>query len=373
VFYRGKGAYIVGRLHRGGATIPLALALLNPPDGVTIDAVLLSEDDLSILFSFARSYFHVDVDHPHQLVQFLHTILPRKPIAELYIALGFNKHGKTEFYRDFLRHLHASHDQFEIAPGEKGMVMTVFTLPSYDVVFKIIKDTFAYPKTATRGEVIAKYQLVFKHDRVGRLIDAQEFEHLTFDRARFSAELLDELRRTAANSVTITETTVSIRHVYIERRITPLNLYVQERDEAATRAAIIDYGQCVKDLIASNIFPGDILLKNFGVTRHGRVIFYDYDELGLLTDYHFRTMPAARDDEEDYAAEPWFFVGERDVFPEEFKTFLGLRGELRALFTQHHGDLFGVKLWQTMQQRHRNGDIVDIFPYGEHQRLRNNR
>ncbi|WP_043097004.1 bifunctional isocitrate dehydrogenase kinase/phosphatase [Kallotenue papyrolyticum] len=370
VFFRNKGAYLIGRVCRGAECLPLVLPLLHDAAGIQVDAVLLSEDEASIVFSFTRSYFHVDVDRPRELVAFLRTIMPRKPIAELYTALGYHKHGKTEFYADLLRHLHAGDDCFEIARGERGMVMIVFTMPSYDVVFKVIRDRFAEPKTTTRQQVMARYQLVFHHDRAGRLVDAQEFEHLTFDRRRFHPALLEELLTGAAQSVHLIGEQVHIRHLYTERRVTPLNLFVQEADEQAARRVVIDYGRCLKDLAAANIFPGDILLKNFGVTRHGRVVFYDYDELCLLTDCRFRELPLPRDDEEALAGEPWFAVGEGDVFPAELQLFLGLREPYRSLFHAHHADLFTVDFWQTMQQRCAAGELPDIFPYDECRRLR---
>lgn len=370
IFYRNTGAYIVGRIRSGGRIIPLVLALRHPLEGIVIDAVLLDEDDVSIVFSYTRSYFHVEAEHPHETIEFLRSILPLKRVAELYIAIGYNKHGKTELYRDLLRHLAASSDKFEIARGDKGMVMLVFDLPSYDVVFKIIKDTFVYPKTTTRQEVIEKYALVFKHDKAGRLIDAQEYEHLEFERSRFSDELVAELLKTAANSVTVTDGCIAIKHLYTERRMTPLNLYIREMPEAAAREAIVDYGQAVKDLASTNIFPGDMLLKNFGVTRHGRVVFYDYDELCLLTDCNFRELPESDDTDEEMSADPWFYVGPNDIFPEEFIRFFGLPPQLREAFLQAHADLLGVDFWTRMQDRHRAGEVVDIFSYKPSKRLR---
>ncbi|MGD0042763.1 MAG: isocitrate dehydrogenase kinase/phosphatase AceK regulatory subunit, partial [Isosphaeraceae bacterium] len=124
---------------------------------------------MSIIFSFTRSYFHVEVHRPRDLVMFLKSFMPRKPIAELYIAIGYNKHGKTELYRDLMQHIDQSTDTLDIARGDRGMVMCVFTLPSFDVVFKVIRDRFAYPKTSSRRDVMERYQLVFKHDRAGRL------------------------------------------------------------------------------------------------------------------------------------------------------------------------------------------------------------
>lgn len=370
VFYRGKGAYLIGRLcDRRGRLLPFAVALLHLDKGLAVDAVLLEEDELNIMFSFTRSYFHVQVERPYDMVWFLKSIMPQKRAAELYISLGFNKHGKTELYRNLLEHLAASSDQFEIARGIPGMVMTVFTLPSYDMVFKIIKDRFDFPKTNTAREVMDKYQLVFKHDRAGRLIDAQEFEHLKFEKARFSAPLLAELQRVAAKTVTVDARYVVIRHAYIERRVTPLNLYLQEAGEAATEAAVIDCGNTIKDLAATNIFAGDMLLKNFGVTRHGRIVFYDYDELTSVTACNFRNFPEPSNSDEELAAEPWYSIDENDVFPEEFKTFLGLHGRLREIFIRHHAELFCTEYWWKLQARLRSGEILDIFPYQDQKRL----
>ncbi len=369
VLFRGKGAYLVGRFFTASHDFPLVLALLNTPAGMLVDAVLLDENEVSILFSFTRSYFQVNIRRPAELVSFLKSIMPRKRVAELYISIGYNKHGKSELYCDLLQHLDSSKEKFEIAEGERGMVMEVFTMPDYDVVFKVIKDRFPPNKHTTREEVMAKYYLVFKHDRAGRLVDAQEFEHLKFDRSRFSEDLLEQLQRVAGGSVEVNDDHVIIKHAYVERRVTPLNVYLSEVDEVKARAAIIDYGQAIKDLAATNIFPGDMLLKNFGVTRHDRVVFYDYDELSFLSDCTFRVMPPSRSYEDELSDEPWFNVGENDIFPEEFSYFLGLKGDLKDLFWQEHSDLFGVDFWHQIQARIKARTIMDIFPYEQNKRL----
>jgi isocitrate dehydrogenase kinase/phosphatase len=369
VFYRNKGAYLVGRICTGDHTMPLTLALHNGEHGLYVDAALLAADEVSIIFSFTRSYFHVVVDRPHDLIAFLKSIMPRKPVAELYNAIGYNKHGKTELFRDLMGHIQQSTDLFEIARGERGMVMIVFTLPSFDVVFKVIRDTFAYPKTITRREVTDKYHRVFMHDRAGRLADVQEFEHLAFPRRCFSEGLLAELASGAAETVTIGERIVDIRHLYTQRRMVPLNLYLREVDRTRACDAVIDYGQAVKDLAVTNIFPGDMLLKNFGVTRHGRVVFYDYDELCPVTDCTFREMPQGRTFDEEFGAEPWFYVGPYDVFPEEFITFMGLAGQQRDAFLKAHGELLTTQYWSDIQARHRAGEVMDIIPYRRNRRL----
>lgn len=368
VFYRRMAAYIAGRMFSGSHTFPFVIALHNHADGILADAVLLDENDVSILFSFTRSYFLVDTERTYDLVAFLKTIMPRKREAEIYISIGHNKHGKTELYRDILRYLAGSDDCFEVARGQKGMVMAVFTIPGYDLVFKLIKDRFEYPKKSTREAVLSKYRLVFNHDRAGRLVDAQEFEHLKFERRRFSEALLRELQQTAAQTVRVEDSHVIIKHAYVERRMIPLDIYVQEAEEAAARAAVIDYGNAIKDMAASNIFPGDMMLKNFGVTRHGRVIFYDYDELCLLNTCNFRKVPPPADFDEALSDEPWFAIGENDVFPEEFRHFLGLPEHLYEVFREHHADLLSVEFWREYQERLNRGEFIHIFPYGQERR-----
>lgn len=369
VFYRGQAAYIVGLLYSGSQNVPLVIALRNEPEGILVDAVLLTENEVSILFSFTRSYFHVDVARPYDLVRFLRRLMPRKRTAELYISIGQNKHGKTELYRDLLRHLHATDEQFEHATGTKGLVMIVFTMPGYDDVFKIIRDTFPLPKRTTRRAIMEKYRLVFQHDRAGRLMDVQDFQHLEFDRSRFAKELLDELVDEAGSTVKIQDDSVIVNHVYVERRIVPLDVYVKDAIPTAAASAVIDYGQAIKDLASTNIFPGDLLVKNFGVTRHGRVVFYDYDELSSLLDVRFREVPEPRDEYDAMSAEPWYSVSDRDVFPEEHEQFLGLTAELRSAFADAHGDLFRPEPWQRIQERIRTGELIEVFPYTEAARL----
>jgi isocitrate dehydrogenase kinase/phosphatase len=372
-FYRGGGAYLVGRAIRDGGDgvgLPLAFCLRHEGErGITLDAVLFGEADLSILFSYTRAYFRVNADCPHALVHSLRQLMPRKRLADLYNEIGFNRHAKTEFYRDFVAQLNASADRFKTAEGTPGMVMLVFTLPSYDVVFKVIKDRFDLPKDTTPNEVMRRYKLVFEHDRAGRLVEAHEFEHLRIPRNRFEPTLLEDLLRAAGQMVRLEGDDVVIAHVYVERRIRPLNIFFAEADATQSAAAARDYGQAIKDLAVSNIFPGDVLTKNFGVTRRGRVVFYDYDELCFLTDCNFRDLPQATTYEEEISAEPWFSVRENDVFPEEFLNFLRLPGPARAALLEQHADLFHPDFWRSVQRKLREGETPEVFPYRPERRL----
>jgi isocitrate dehydrogenase kinase/phosphatase len=388
LFYRNKGAYAVGKLINGFQELPFALPILHNERGqLVIDALLHGEDDLLMVFSFARAYFMVDMEVPSAYVQFLRSMMPRKPRAEFYNALGLAKQGKTLFYRDFLYHLRHSTDQFRIAPGIKGMVMLVFDLPSFPFVFKVIKDYFPPQKDTTREQIRAKYQLVKQHDRVGRMADTLEFSNVGFPRARFSDELIEELLRHAPSQVEIGDrdgdgtTEVILKHVYIERRMIPLNIYLQEcfdtlqKDPGNTAVrqqlehAVVEYGNAIKDLVAANIFPGDMLWKNFGITRHGKVVFYDYDEIEYLTDCNFRRVPPPRDEDDEMSGEVWYSVGPRDVFPETFGPFLLGNPMVREIFMRHHADLLDPAYWQAHKERILAGHVHDVFPYERERRF----
>ncbi len=348
LFYRDTHAFVVGRLIGDGSITPLVLAFTNSPKGVQVDAVMLSRADVGSVFGYARSYFHVDLPVVSAAITLLRSFMPRKSIDELYTVLGRAKQGKTERYFTLQRHLDKSIDSFVHAPGERGLVMIVFTLPSHDLVFKVIRDRFGAPKTSTREDVIERYQFVFRHDRAGRLVDAQEFKRLRLPRARFMPALADELLNEASESCRIEGDDLIVEHCYIERRLRPLNLYLREAEPAAAESAIIDYGNALRDLAASNVFPGDLLLKNFGVTSHGRVIFYDYDEIGLVTDCVFRDLPQATCEEEETSGEPWFHYGPSDVFPQTWLPFLSIPPALSGVFTGHHADLLTAAWWRAI-------------------------
>lgn len=365
--YRNKGAYLVGRVYTCDEQWPLVIPLVHPDhEGIVVDTLITDEAEVSIIFSFTRSYFMVQVAIPADFISFLQQILPGKHIAELYTSIGFYKHGKSEFYRSLIEHLATTDDRFVMAPGVRGMVMSVFTLPGFNTVFKIIKDRFAHAKNVTRETVLEKYRMVKHVDRVGRMADTQEFADFVFPKDKFDPECLRELLEVAPSTVEVQEQSVLVRHCWTERRMTPLNLYVESATEAQVQAALYDYGMAIKQLAAANIFPGDMLLKNFGVTRHGRVVFYDYDEICPLLEVNFRRIPPPRYPEDEMASEPWYSVGPHDVFPEEFPVFLFADIKLRRLFSKLHGDLYQAEYWQSLQQAIAAGKVIDVFPYKRH-------
>jgi isocitrate dehydrogenase kinase/phosphatase len=373
LFYRNKGAYLVGRIVNGYVETPFALPILHKssnrdvppqtPGKLVIDTALIGEDELLLVFSYARAYFMVEMEIPSAYVQFLSSLMPSKPRAELYNSLGLQKHGKNVFYRDFMAHQRHSSDRFRIAPGIKGMVMLVFDLPSFPYVFKVIKDFYPSQKETTREQIMGKYLLVKQHDRVGRMADTLEYSSVAFPRARFEPELIDELQHFCGSLVEMDGDMLIIRHVYIERRMIPLNIYLQDALPEQVENVVIEYGNAIKDLVAANIFPGDMLWKNFGLTRHGKVVFYDYDEIEYLTDCNFRRVPEPRNEEEEMSGEIWYTVGPKDVFPETFGPFLLGNPTVREVFMKHHADLLDAAFWQGHKERIAAGHVHDVFPY----------
>ena len=364
LFYRNKGAYVVGKIINGFVETPFALPIIHGDGGrLVIDTALFGEDDLLMIFSYARAYFMVDMEVPSAYVQFLRSLMPRKPRAEIYSALGLQKHGKNLFYRDFLAHQRHSSDKFRIAPGIKGMVMLVFDLPSFPYVFKVIKDFYPAPKETTRELIKSKYLLVKQHDRVGRMADTLEYSNVAFPRQRFEEELIAELKHHCPSLLEEHGEMLVIKHLYIERRMIPLNIFLQEATPQQMQQAVLEYGNAIKDLVAANIFPGDMLWKNFGVTRHGKVVFYDYDEIEYLTDCNFRKVPTPRNEEEEMSGEVWYSVGPKDVFPETFGPFLLGHPGVRDVFLAHHADLLDPAFWQGCKDRILAGHVHDVFPY----------
>jgi isocitrate dehydrogenase kinase/phosphatase len=369
-FYRNKAAYVIGKIVNGTEEFPFAIPVLQTEAGeLFLDTILLDPWRIAALFSLSRAYFMVDMEVPSAYVQFLGSMMPGKPRSELYTMLGLGKQGKTMFFRDLFHHLHHSEDQFVVAPGIRGMVMMVFTLPSFPYVFKVIKDVFGPTKEVDHETVRRKYQLVKQVDRVGRMADTLEFSYAALPRARISAELLDELQRQVPSQLEIDGDDLVIKHLYIERRMEPLNLYLDRMDKVGRDdlidAVVKEYGDAIRQLAIANIFPGDMLWKNFGVARFGRVVFYDYDEIEWMTDCNFRRIPPAPNPEAEMSGEPWYSVGRHDIFPEEFATFLLSSPKIRAAFMKYHADLLDAGFWQRTQEAIRRGEVQDFFPYPE--------
>ncbi len=371
LFYRNKAAYVVGRLINGEIQQPFVLPILRTVnETITVDSLLMRQKDVAVLFSFSRAYFLVDMEVPSAYVSFLLSIMPRKSEVDLYAMLGLQKQAKTIFYRELRHHLRHSRDTFKEAPGVRGMVMLVFTMRSMPFVFKLIKDRFDPPKTASRQDVRDKYQLVKNHDRVGRLADTLEYSNVAIPLNRIDASLMRQLKLEAAGSIEIDGDMLVIKHIYIERRMEPLDNYLAQASKAERKHAIKEYGQSIRDLAGADIFPGDMLKKNFGVTRHDRVVFYDYDEICYITECNFRRVPPARDYDDIISDTPWYSIEENDVFPETFGPFFFANAKDMAIFKENHEELMTAAWWIKIKEDIESGNQADVFPYRKNRRFK---
>lgn len=369
-FYRNKAAYLIGRVVLGQECHPFIIPLVNNEAGeIFADTLLTTRKQMELVFSFTRAYFMVKTPVPAATVDFLHSLMPGKSLSDLYMSIGFLKQAKNEFYRDFLTHLADSEDCLQIAPGTRGLVMLVFTLASFPYVFKVIRDRFPPQKDVTRQQVKQRYLQVKHHDRMGRMADTLEFSDVAFPINRFAPELLAELEKEIPSLIEREGDMLVIRHLYIERRMTPLDLYLAKASPAEQRAILDDWGLAIKELMGVNIFPGDLLFKNFGVTRQGRVVFYDYDEICYLSECKFRKIPLARTLDDEMSAEPWYTVNPGDVFPEEFPTFLTTSQEIRRILFDTHPEIYDYRYWQQRQKKTASGVWEDIFPYDQQLRF----
>lgn len=364
LFFRPMEGYVVARVLGGGRVCPLVIPVQPHHDGMVVDGALLTEAAVMPVFSSTRSYLFVDLRTPSAVVSFLGSLLPRLTRSELYIAIAHHRHGKSLIYRELVDHLRGTDDPLVIAPGIRGLVMVVFTMPTYPNVFKIIRD---HPAKAgmTREHVLESYRDVFRGQRVGRLADTQEFELVAFERARFQPACLQELLDKAPQRVRVEGDRVVVEHLYIEETMTPLDVFLADADPASAEHALLDYGTAIKELAAHNIFAGDLLWKNFGVTRFGRLVLYDYDEIRPLLDCSFRPIPPARSWEDELSSQPYWAVRDNDVFPEEWVPFVAPRRPpaLREAFLQAHGDLFTAAWWRAMQEDLVAGRVRVNLPY----------
>ncbi len=371
LFFRNKAAYIVGRVVNGDILQPFVVSILQSADGsIHLDTLLMRQKDVAILFSFSRAYFLVDMEVPSAYVSFLLSIMPRKSVVDLYSLLGLQKQAKTLFYRELQHHLSHSRDNFQFAPGVRGMVMLVFTLPSFQFVFKMIRDKFDPPKTITREQVKGKYLLVKHHDRVGRMADTLEYSTVAPPIDRFDPTLLTELREQAPSMIEEVGDQLVINHIYIERRMEPLDKYLAHASRRQRISAIHEYGNAIRDLAGANIFPGDMLKKNFGVTRHNRIVFYDYDEICYISECHFRRIPPPQDFNDEMSDQPWYSVEENDVFPESFGPFFFPFEKDMDIFKKRHAELMDPAWWNQVKQNILSGQQADVFSYPKKRRFK---
>ena len=368
-FFRNRGVYVVGRIRlHGGSVVPLILALLHDEVGIYIDAVLTDEPEAHNLFSTTRANFIVTNDHYHELAEFLHQIMPKRPLGLHYSSLGFNHFGKVAVMDELTAELADDDAVFDTAVGFPGTVAIGFQVPGSVYNLKVIRDhpteNYKWGDFAGVESVLEKYRRVHDINRTGSMLDNAIYYNVTLPKSHFASGLLSELVEDASNAVSLRGTTVFFQHLIVQRKMIPLPVFLEQAPREDCERAVISLGQCIKNNMAANIFNRDLDGRNYGVGSHIRVYLFDYDALETFTDVKIRSNQDRFDGEEDVPG--WFFEDGVVFLPEEIESGLRIADrDLRRLFRSVHGDLLEVEYWQHIQDELRHGNVPQIQVYPE--------
>jgi isocitrate dehydrogenase kinase/phosphatase len=367
-FYRNRGGYIVGRVVLGDEGLfPFIIALLNDEDGVYVDAVLSSEADAHNIFSSTLANFHVTNNYYHELSEFLHSIMPKRPLGLHYSTIGFNHVGKVAVMNELRDELVNGNDVLETAVGFRGTVAIGFSSPHSAYNLKVIRDkptaNYKWGKFEGIDSVMRKYGRVHEINRTGSMLDNIIYYNLKLDRSWFDPALLDELLVEASETVYLRGDAVILKYLIVQRRMTPLPVFLETASQAEAETAIINLGDCIKNNAAANIFNKDLDARNYGVSRFIKVYLFDYDALEPFTDVKIRSNEGRIDGEEE--PPDWFFEDGLVFLPEEIEAGLMIPNrQLRRLFREVHGDLLTTEYWQRIQDDLHAGKVpsVRIYP-----------
>jgi isocitrate dehydrogenase kinase/phosphatase len=372
VFYRDREAYLVGELMSRGRKLPVVLALRNEETGIRVDAVLTGKEDMrNILFISTRSTFHVHTDDYREVLSFLDALAPERGHPAMCAVLGFTHPARVALNQRLQRHLRESGERFSRTPGREGTAMVVFAPPSFPYVFKVIRDFSSKAGWTGRARIMDLYRWVHEINRGRLMLDAWLYRNLDFPRRHFDDGVLQELLVSAPNSVRIEGDRIILKHVYAQRRVQPLNQFFEEsRDRALREGAIDALGTFIKDLAGMGLFIGDCygLTANTGLTHGSNVALFDFDDLGPLSRFRFRSTPQLPTEKDEFLWNTevdgaWFAVDEFDVLVDEWERYLGVPPDLRDYFRRRHGDLFTTDYWTGVQRRVAAGEFHYVVPY----------
>ena len=367
-FYRNRGVYVVGRVRlTGGEVIPLILALEIDERGIYIDAVLSDEAQAHNLFSTTRANFIVTNDHYHELAQFLHGIMPKRPLGLHYSSIGFNHFGKVAVMEELAAELESPEAIFDTAIGFPGTVAIGFQAPGSVYNLKVIRDhpTENYKWGDFEGvpSVLEKYRRVHDINRTGSMLDNAIYYNVTLPKKHFADTLLSEMLDAAGAAVSLRGEDVFFHHLIVQRKMIPLPVFLEQASPEECAEAVISLGYCIKNNMAGNIFNRDLDGRNYGVGSHIRVYLFDYDALETFTEVKIRSNQDRYDGEEDIPS--WYFEDGVIFLPEEIEWGLRISDpELRKLFRDVHGDLTSVPYWERIQEELREGKVprIQVYP-----------
>ena len=373
-FYRNRGAYIVGRIVLDNlSNVPLVIALLNEEKGIYVDAILTSESAAFNIFSTTRANFHVNNEYYHELSEFLHSIIPKRTLGLSYSTIGFNHFGKVAVMEELKEELLSNDGKFDFAIGFKGTVAIGFQSRQSGYNLKVIRNspTEQYKWGMFEGvpSVLEKYSRVHVINRTGSMLDNIIFYRVKLERIWFTNALLEELLNEASECVTLQGNFLFFRHLIVQRRLTPLPVYLETSSQAESEAAVINLGHCIKNNMAANIFNKDLDARNYGVGVFGGVYLFDYDALEKFTEVKIRTNQNQFEGEEEIPE--WFFEDGVVFLPEEIESGLRIPSRsLRRLFREVHGDLLQVGYYERIQDELRVGKVPSVRVYPERYQIK---
>ena len=373
-FFRNRGAYLVGKiLFDDHSYAPLIIALLNGPDGIYCDAVILDEHLAHNLFSSTLANYHVTTRYYHELSAYLHSLMPHRALGLHYSTIGYNHVGKVAVIKELKQELEDSGGVLDNAIGEPGTVAIGFAGPQSAYNLKVIRNhpTSGYKWGEFEGidSVKEKYSRVHEINRTGSMLDNIIYFNIALEKRLFSPGLLAELLAEASETVSLHGDAVLFKYLIVQPRMTPLPVFLEHADERQVRYVLESLGDCIKNNAAANIFNKDLDARNYGVSHFLKVYLFDYDALEVMVDVKIRSNLDRFDGEEDIP--DWYFEDGVIFLPEEIEAGLCIRDrEQRQMFREYHGDLLTTGYWENLQYELRQNQVPAIKVYPDTCRLR---
>jgi isocitrate dehydrogenase kinase/phosphatase len=372
-FYRNRGAYLVGRVDFGtGKYAPFIIALLNESGGIYVDALITSSTYAHNMFSSTLANFHVTNSYYHELCLFLKSIMPMRPLGLHYSTIGYNHLGKVAVMNELEHELMSSGQKLTDAVGAEGTVAIAFAAADSVYILKVIRDTptrdYKWGDFEGVKSVLKKYSRVHDINRTDSMMDAIIYYNLRIEKGWFAPEILEKLLEFASDSVADHGDAVVFRYLIVQRKLTPLPVFLENATQKQAETVIKNLGYCIKNNAAANIFNKDLDARNYGVTGYSKVYLFDYDALEVLTDVKIRTNLDRFDGEEDIP--DWYFEDGVVFLPEEIVSGLCLPyRDLRRLFADTHPSLLTVEYWEKIQKQLQEGVVPSVSVYPDSEKL----
>ena len=269
--------------------------------------------------------------------------------------------------------LTANNSVFDTAIGFQGTVAIGFQSLNSSYSLKVIRnrptEQYKWGKFDGIESVLSKYSRVHQINRTGSMLDNIIYYNVKLHRDWFSPLLVHELLKDASESVVSYDDSILFKHLIVQRRVTPLPVYLTTASQAEKEKVMVNLGHCIKNNTAANIFNKDLDARNYGVSQYQKIYLFDYDALELFTDVKIRTNQERVEGEEDVPE--WFFEDGAVFLPEEIESGLRIQDRgLRRFFREVHGDLMQAAYWEQIQDQLRQDKVPPVRVYPENNKLK---